>query len=94
MTEMTEQYRIIAGPSREELFDALRLRHEGRTVTFTLKGPYSDSPRREVSVFIDAIGVEDGSGNRFLVEIFHKGSFQRFKGYFDITHRRGQISPH
>ena len=32
----TSQREIVAGPSREELFDALRLRHEGRMVTFTV----------------------------------------------------------
>jgi hypothetical protein len=31
-----EKYDIVAGPSREELFDALRLVHEGRTVEMTV----------------------------------------------------------
>ena len=35
----TREFKIIAGPSREELFDCLRLRHEGRLATFTASLP-------------------------------------------------------
>ena len=96
---MTNQHQITAGPSREELFDALRLRHEGRKVSFTAtKNSQWPNPRFKVlgetetfDVSIDSIGVEDGSGNNWLLTISDKT--ERFEGYFNTTRREGWLKP-
>lgn len=55
--------KVTAGPSREELFDALRLCAEGRKVFFS----YEDGHVKEKTlVAITAIECEDGSGQSFM----------------------------
>jgi hypothetical protein len=101
-----QQRQITAGPSREELFDALRLRHEGRTVTVTVDNTVrtAGDPRKSLTmklpltleVGVDSIGIEDGSGNSWLLGVYDKdgklGS-KRLEGYFNTTRREGWIRP-
>lgn len=42
---MSIKFKITGGPSREELFDALRLYSEERRIQFTLKPPRSKESR-------------------------------------------------
>jgi len=90
--------KITAGPSREDLFDALRLRHEGRKVAFKLffdRDPNGDwSPYyQEIVATIDSIGVEDGGGQSWLltVSIPHYG--QTVSCYYNSTNRNGYMKP-
>jgi hypothetical protein len=107
MTDTPESRRIVAGPSREELFDALRLRHEGRRVTFTLApshitGRTLAEGRKFVpgnmvfSVQVNELGIEDGSGNRWLFRLYDRygvlGSCE-LQGYMDTTRRGGWLKP-
>ncbi len=96
----TAQRQITAGPSREELFDALRLRHESRTVTMTVENTVrwaGDPHKRTIcriynfQVTVDSIGVEDGSGNNWLLTLSNKDG--RFEGYFNTTRREGWLRP-
>ena len=107
MANNQQQYLITAGPSREDLFDALRLRHEGRTTTFTvtcLKLVPSTYEGRAVtreferpcviSVHVDAIGVEDGSGDSWLITVYDKSrslGSAHLTGYYHTTKRSGNI---
>ena len=83
---------IVNGPSREELFDALRLRHEVRGVKFTLEA-YGGL---RISVLVNGIEVEDGSGNSWTLllhddkEVFRT---PKLKAYFNTTKRIGWIRP-
>lgn len=80
-------YDVTNGPSREELFDALRLRHEGRKAIFTYKSGLL-TVRKEFT--IDMIQGEDGSGNSWnlLVRNPHLG---RVKMYYHSHKRTGMI---
>ncbi len=63
-----KQFEIVDGPSREALFDALRLRHMGCFhVTFQISTPNGDS---RIKVRVNSIGIEDGSGNNWLIEVY------------------------
>jgi len=66
--------KITDGPSRETLFDGLRLRHEGRRVTFTLGPDLSVklvdlSGLGQIQFAINAIGIEDGSGKSWRLSL-------------------------
>lgn len=84
-------YEIVAGPSREDLFDALRLRHEKREVTFTVKMGSEEVPLRGM---INSISIEDGSGNCWLF-ILYCGSrpltSQYFSGFLNTRKREGTL---
>lgn len=87
----TRQFNIAMGPSREELFDALRLRHENRPVYFDL--PYLGG---RFKVEVDEIGIEDGSGNSWLLKLHDpKGLLgaNRLEAYFNTNSRSGWIRP-
>jgi len=106
MTDTTLR-NIVAGPSCEELFLALRLRHEGRKVTFTvapshitrrnLAGGRKFIPQAlQFDVMVDELGIEDGSGNNWLFTLYDAtASFgsTRLKGYMDTTRREGWVKP-
>ena len=99
----TAQRQIVAGPSREELFDALRLRHEGREVTFTV-APQTQVPASArfkpvnlaFSVQVNELGIEDGSGNNWLFKLYDRyavlGSMY-LEGYINVTRREGWVRP-
>lgn len=78
-------YKLNEGPSREELFDALRLRHEGRLVSFRS----TSGLRYEVS--INEIGVESGGGNNWYGTGYLSDGLQ-IKYYFNTKGRTGTIS--
>lgn len=66
------QREIVEGPSREELFDALRLRNEGRKVSLTIsRQTKPGSPFKLLDetfdVFVNGISVEDASGHKWLL---------------------------
>lgn len=100
MTNQIEN--ILAGPSREELFDALRLRHENRTVKITVecRTRTAGDPQKSVDmkykrilvVSVDSIGVEDGSGNRWLLTLTDDDGIS-YDGYFDTERRQGWLKP-
>lgn len=74
-TRNLEKCQIIDGPSREELFDALRLRNEHRKVTFTVlqrgnQGNPSISGRQiRLLAAINEITAEDGSGHSWCLKV-------------------------
>jgi hypothetical protein len=94
-----DQRDLTAGPSREELFDALRLRHEGRTVIF------KDRSWRYIAT-IRMIEGEDGSGDGWsmkgttVIEPIgrppgcgpEKPLRYHFVGYFNIAQRKGHLT--
>jgi hypothetical protein len=73
---------IHAGPSREELFDALRLRHESRLVEFTVT-----DRKDKMRAVIDSIGVESGDGESWILEVSYRGV--RLEGYYHSKRREG-----
>ncbi|MEQ1499770.1 MAG: hypothetical protein ABL917_00135 [Parcubacteria group bacterium] len=104
----TAQRELVAGPSREELFDALRLRHEGRKVTFTvapshITGRVLAGGRRFVPgnlafhVHVIELGNEnDGNGTNWLFKLYDEhavlGSMY-LEGYINLTTRKGYVRP-
>ena len=109
MATQQTQYPIIAGPSREELFDALRLRHEGRKITMTVSKGYglpAAPPSKGIAALavwvldnltIDGIAIEDGSGNNWLLKLHDPnskiGNDEYLDAYFNTTNRKGWIRP-
>lgn len=107
MTDTPESRRIVAGPSREELFDALRLRHEGRRVAFTvapthitgrtLAGGRKFVPGNLVFyVQVNELGIEDGSGDRWLFRLYDRDAnlgCRELHGYMCTTRREGWLKP-
>lgn len=94
---------ILSGPSREDLFDALRLRHEGKQVTFTV-APETQPPANARVKFhdltfkaqVNQLGIEDGSGNNWVFKLYDRhgvlGS-QYLEGYMNTTRRTGWVRP-
>lgn len=82
---------IFGGPSREELFDALRLMAENRKVVFVIK----DDTGKRVDMLsgISMLRPEDGSGNHWLFEMHTtiNNSIQRGSGYIDTRTRTGYL---
>ena len=84
---MAHTRKITAGPSREEIFDSLRLFNEGRTVRMTvdgLEGPY----------LVQSIEAEDGSGhswNLVLVNQVFKTKGAPVKAWYNDTRRTGTM---
>src|ERR1035437_2694047 len=106
MTGPRVRYEIEAGPSREELFDALRLRHEGRKVSFTVRNMIESGPGSEkfikasklvFHVQVNKLSIEDGSGNNWIFELYDQQGLleqaQCLEGYINTTHREGWIKP-
>ena len=56
---MSKKIEISNGPSREELFDGLRLSSEKRLVPFCIK---ENDTERYIAVILSSIEAEDGSG--------------------------------
>lgn len=103
MTKSNEnRFEVTGGPSREELFDALRLRHEYRPVLFCIFVAAHQRTRSLSSDFyntnlqINGIAVEDGSGHKWLIELFDPtktfGS-TKLHGYFNTSSRKGWVEP-
>lgn len=99
MTKSNEnRFEIIAGPSREDLFDGLRLRHESRLVLFSiLSGHHSNALyNKSLQLQVNGIAVEDGSGHKWLIELHDPtktfGS-SKLHGYFDTNTRKGWVEP-
>ncbi|MEK7135162.1 MAG: hypothetical protein AAB780_00455 [Patescibacteria group bacterium] len=99
----------IAGPSREELFDSLRLStaNSSRQVAFTvaashitgktLAGEFVPSNLMFYAVVI-MLRPEDGSGNNWLFELRdHHHSLgigiTKLRGYINTTTRQGWVEP-
>ncbi|MFZ5364666.1 MAG: hypothetical protein ACOZBH_00475 [Patescibacteria group bacterium] len=82
---------IIHGPSREKLFDALRLRHECRRVRFTVNGPGKQP--RELYVVVNSIRAEDTAGNWWMLDLNDEEdlspSKNRIEARFNTTQRKG-----
>lgn len=105
MTSTARRY-IVAGPSREALFDALRLQYEGRKITFTVAptleqqatgGNYGRPNNLALQVKVDMLRPEDGSGNNWLFELIDEhqslGSC-KLRGHINTTLRcEGWVEP-
>ena len=99
-----ENREIIAGPSREDMFDALRLYEERRYVSFTVvkaDAAQGISQRFRVEgltfgVRVRSIRTEDGSGESWLLSLHDKdGVFgsHYLDAHFNTTTRQGWIRP-
>jgi hypothetical protein len=100
-----EKWLIKAGPSREELFDCLRLFNEHRHVEFTLQASMEDvDPWRNPNTYclkakVFSISAEDGSGHSWILGVTFQGvedqielaSFGPFELYYQDKDRRGAI---
>jgi len=100
MTTTNQRREINSGPSREELFDALRLRHEGRAIPFTVSPPKQRPGSRirvlneTFNVQVNSVGIEDGSGNCWLLTLddYHEilGS-SCLSAYYNTRTRTGWV---
>jgi len=83
----TVQYTITAGPSREDLFDSLRL---GTTVVFettdTSSGKTINSKYK-----VYTIGIEDGSRQSWLVTFYEVYDKSVINAYYRTDIRTGFI---
>lgn len=107
VTSQSPRRQVVAGPSREELFDALRLRHEGRKVAFTvapshitdrvLPGGRKFVPGNLMfHVGVGMLRPESGDGNNWLFELGdeHKSlGSTKLHGYINTTTRQGWVEP-
>ncbi len=99
MTNSSGRLDITDGPSREELFDALRLRHEGRTVTFMVRPKPSVGGVSKAQSFrarVNAISNEDNAGKNWLVKLYDHTATLRthyLEVFFNTRSREGWIQP-
>jgi len=97
---MTEQqkspaypHHIAGGPSREELFDALRLQHKHGDVSFTLA---YESLQIKVRASIRGIRSEDGSGDSWLLCLYNPHGLlglTHLEAYYNTARRKGWMGP-
>jgi hypothetical protein len=86
---------ITNGPSREQLFDALRLYPEGRTVILTVSNP---DPNRGSAVFhvqVQSIGINDGSGERWFLKLYDpdkRFGSRYLHAHYHTNHRKGNMA--
>jgi len=91
----SNQFQVLEGPSRETLFDALRLRHEGKKVFFTLRPVATDGiPTWKVThgFHINSISVFENDGDRWLIKLFDRKASLAAKylcGYYNSSARTG-----
>ena len=91
---MTKIIEITNGPSREELFDGLRLISEKRLVPFCVK--QNNSKEEYVAVNVQSIEAEDGSGQSWNIiisikELFLSDTFytcKSEKNEVDVTNKK------
>jgi hypothetical protein len=82
-----EKWLVKAGPSREELFDCLRLFNEHRHVEFTLEAgmedcdPWDNPNRYCLKAKVLSISAEDGSGHSWILGV----TFQRVENQIDLA---------
>ena len=92
MANMNGTTSILGGPSREELFDSLRLYNEQRKLTFELL----DKAINKVKVMVTVTGlkVEDGSGNNWIIYacITLNGRGVQIDGYYNTVRRTGHFN--
>ena len=90
MANQNTSTRIVNGPSREELFDSLRLCSESRTVVFE----FDDSGRYKKDAQVMMLTPEDGSGNKWLLEVYVQVDKEKkiATGYYDTKARTGYLS--
>ncbi len=93
---------ITGGPSREELFDSLRLYNEHRYVVFELEPshPSFHNWRVRLKGQIVEIGAEDGSGHSWCLSVYFKddpeqniklSSIGMNKLYYNNHSRKGSV---
>jgi hypothetical protein len=85
-------FRITAGPSREEIFDALRLHGEVRKVTFTIQGAL----RLEALVHAISIGDPSETDREWQIELYEAEltfGVKRLKCFYNTTRREGWLRP-
>lgn len=89
-----EQLRVMDGPSREELFDALRLRHEQRTIVFKLKHPGAPGVLRPMSAIIIGITAESDNGHYWNVTgtFVTPGHIAPFDMFYRTNDRNGILN--
>jgi hypothetical protein len=83
---------VVGGPSREDLFDGLRLRHKADSLqTFTIMKDESPRSTIRVSVVtpINGIEAEDGSGDNWIVKIQINKESARI--YYNSNRRSGCV---
>lgn len=84
---------FTGGPSREDLFDALRLRHEMRVVKFTINctGERVGEKGTTEEFMVNSITTVGGDGNTWLLNL----TLVRTRGtrdcYFDTNTRKGWV---
>lgn len=92
MTPDKFRFNIVSGPSREELFDGLRLRHEGRKIFFLAA---TTSGNFEINCILNSISIECGSGNCWLLKLRNPESrlrgCDRLEMFYNSSTRSGWV---
>jgi len=82
---------IVGGPSRETLFDALRLFKDRRFVSFDVLAEDMHRTGLTLSlVRVESIGVEDGSGDNWIVGV-RDSRGEHHSLYFNTDRRTGAV---
>ena len=92
-------HQIVAGPSLDELFDALRFGHEGRQVTLTVSpetpaSANSKPDNLDFKAHVTQLSPEDGSGNNWLFRLTDQHAVlgsQYLEGYINVIRREGWV---
>jgi len=92
-------FQILNGPSLMDLTLSLVLFPEQRAVVFKTNGNMVVDIDSDVCVRLSSLGVEDGSGNNWLIEGYAKpycdekpfGKEFRVKGYYNTKRREGHL---
>lgn len=100
---MITQYIIISGPSREGLFDALRLRHEERMVCFNFAEAGASSIAGgqivehklgkgfDVWTLVDGIKAGGGQGDSWFLELSIPKEQRSVRCYYNTSSRKGSV---
>lgn len=90
--QLSNKPKIVGGPSREELFDALRLLGEERTVTFDMAPKIGPKETHRFAVI--GISAENGGGHSWIVAGWFLGDVEHHDTvelHYDDQRRSGHV---
>ena len=84
------EFVIVSGPNREQLFDALRLLEEKRVVEFRF-GPLGNTASNEKQIEVLVTGIVQDKWGNWVVSGYCVGIGTRFHAKYKTSNRSGKI---
>lgn len=90
LTQTAVTYKVLSGPSREELFDSLRLYDEHREVEFVMRSP--EKVKYKAKFQMISLEAEDGSGQSWIFSCVSSFDRSKYSGWYNSRTRAGHLT--